>query len=95
MTVVLITATLLTELPETNIQKPQKERSISTALFGLINAMQNETREEQLHDLTEKNVGLTDDPKAVDPLHAATEHPGVNPADMPGGRSKPPPLRPA
>ena len=47
--------------------------------------MQNETREEQLHDLTEKNVGLTDDPKAVDPLHAETAHPPVNPADVPKG----------
>jgi thioredoxin reductase (NADPH) len=45
--------------------------------------MENETREEQLHDLTEKNVGLTDDPKANDPLHAETVHAPVNPDDVP------------
>ncbi|HEX8551323.1 MAG TPA: NAD(P)/FAD-dependent oxidoreductase [Abditibacteriaceae bacterium] len=46
-------------------------------------AMQNETREEQLHDLTEQGVGITDDPKAADPLHADTTNYDINPDDVP------------
>jgi thioredoxin reductase (NADPH) len=44
---------------------------------------ENETREEQLHDLTEKNVGITDDSQAADPPMAETVHPPINPEDVP------------